>query len=69
VARGLVGSIHPLVQNVILLNSVSPLPVLESPPFLSFLNGHVFLLHPFVLCKTATHYTFNCIAHSKHNYP
>jgi hypothetical protein len=69
-----VDSVHPLVQNVVLLKSVHLLtirlwPPWVSPAFLSFHDGHAFLLHPFVLRKIHTHYIFTCIAHSKRNYP
>jgi len=69
-----VGSIHLLVQNVVLLNQRTSLPSAFEPPWfppvlLSFLDGHAFLLHPFFPCKINTHYIFTCIAHSKRNYP
>ena len=51
------------MQNVVLLNLVHSLATpfgfpRVSPALLSFFDGHVFLLHPFVLCKTYTHYIF-----------
>lgn len=56
-AGRLVGSIRLLVQNVVLLNSDNSFPLPLAAFFLlSFLDGHVFLSHPFVLCKTDTHY-------------
>jgi len=53
-ARRLVGPIHSLVQNVVLLNPVSLLDIRLGAFSSSVVYGLIFLLHLFVLCKTDT---------------
>ena len=74
-ARRLVDSIHPLVQNIVLLNLVHPLATrLLSlhgfPPFFCrFLMDTFSCCIPLFSAKLIHIHLHTCIAHSKRNYP